>query len=117
MSTKITIVDYGLGNIQSAHQSFKKIITDNSIDARVLIWEASAVAQAAVDEGVSKVTKKQFNIEKYREELEARLGLTRSIMRRVINRARRDKKRIVFAEGEHPTIIKAAAQCISQNIS
>ena len=37
-------------------------------------------------------------------------------MRRVINRARRDKKRIVFAEGEHPTIIKAAAQCISENI-
>ena len=50
------------------------------------------------------------------EELEARLGLTRSIMRRVINEPRRDKKRIVFAEGEHPTIIKAAAQCISENI-
>ncbi len=91
-------------------------IIPKPFDARVLIWEASAVAQAAVDEGVAKVTKKQFNIEKYREELEARLGLTRSIMRRVINRARRDKKRIVFAEGEHPTIIKAAAQCISENI-
>ena len=91
-------------------------IIPKPFDARVLIWEASAVAQAAVNEGVSKVTKKQFNIEKYREELEARLGLTRSIMRRVINRARRDKKRIVFAEGEHPTIIKAAAQCISENI-
>ena len=91
-------------------------IIPKPFDARVLIWEASAVAQAAVDEGVAKITKKQFNIEKYREELEARLGLTRSIMRRVINRARRDKKRIVFAEGEHPTIIKAAAQCISENI-
>ena len=91
-------------------------IIPKPFDARVLIWEASAVAQAAVDEGVAKITKKQFNIEKYREELEARLGLTRSIMRRVINRARRNKKRIVFAEGEHPTIIKAAAQCISENI-
>ena len=91
-------------------------IIPKPFDARVLIWEASAVAQAAVDEGVAKITKKQFNIEKYREELEARLGLTRSIMRRVINIARRDKKRIVFAEGEHPTIIKAAAQCITENI-
>jgi malate dehydrogenase (oxaloacetate-decarboxylating)(NADP+) len=91
-------------------------IIPKPFDARVLIWEASAVAQAAVDEGVAKITKKQFDIEKYREELEARLGLTRSIMRRVINIARRDKKRIVFAEGEHPTIIKAAAQCISENI-
>ena len=91
-------------------------IIPKPFDARVLIWEASAVAQAAVDEGISKYTKKDFDIEKYQEELESRLGLTRSIMRRVINRAKRDKKIIVFAEGEHPTIIKAAAQCISENI-
>ena len=91
-------------------------IIPKPFDARVLIWEASAVAQAAVDEGISKYSKKDFDIERYREELEARLGLTRSIMRRVINRARRDRKRIVFAEGEHPTIIKAAAQCISEKI-
>jgi len=91
-------------------------IIPKPFDARVLIWEASAVAQAAVNEGISKYTKKDFDIERYREELESRLGLTRSIMRRVINRAKRDKKRIVFAEGEHPTIIKAAAQCISENI-
>ena len=51
-------------------------IIPKPFDARVLIWEASAVAQAAVDEGVAKITKKQFNIEKYREELEARLGLS-----------------------------------------
>ena len=37
-------------------------------------------------------------------------------MRRVINKARQDKKRIVFSEGDNPTIIKAAAQCISENI-
>jgi malate dehydrogenase (oxaloacetate-decarboxylating)(NADP+) len=65
-------------------------IIPKPFDARVLIWEASAVAQAAVDEGISKYTKKDFDIEKYREELESRLGLTRSIMRRVINRAKRD---------------------------
>ncbi len=85
-------------------------------DARVLIWEASAVAEAAVSEGISRINKADFDVEKYREELEARLGLTRSIMRRVINKARQDKKRIVFSEGDNPTIIKAAAQCISENI-
>ena len=41
---------------------------------------------------------------------------TRSIMRRVINQARREKKRIVFCEGEDPTIVKAASQCISEGI-
>ena len=37
-------------------------------------------------------------------------------MRRVINQAKRDKKRIVFCEGEDPTIVKAASQCISEGI-
>ena len=85
-------------------------------DARVLIWEASAVAEAAVNEGVARVKAEEFNLEEYREELEARLGLTRSIMRRVINQAKRDVKKIVFCEGESPTIIKAASQCIAEGI-
>ena len=85
-------------------------------DARVLIWEASAVAEAAVNEGVARVSADEFDVERYREELESRLGLTRSIMRRVINIARKDKKRIVFSEGEDPPIIKAVSQCISDGI-
>jgi len=85
-------------------------------DARVLIWEASAVAEAAVNEGVARVSQKEFDVENYREKLEARLGLTRSIMRRVINQAKREQKRIVFCEGEDPTIVKAASQCISERI-
>ena len=85
-------------------------------DARVLIWEASAVAEAAVNEGVARVSADEFDVERYREELESRLGLTRAIMRRVINIARKDKKRIVFSEGEDPTIIKAVSQCISEGI-
>ncbi len=85
-------------------------------DARVLIWEASAVAEAAVNEGKARIKDSEFDIERYREELESRLGMTRSIMRRVINQAKRDKKKIVFCEGDDPTIIKAAAQCISEGI-
>ena len=85
-------------------------------DARVLIWEASAVAQAAVDEGMARINAKDFDVDKYRENLEARLGLTRSIMRHVINIAKKDRKKVVFSEGEEPTIIKAAAQCMVEGI-
>jgi|TARA_B110000263_G_scaffold250167_1_gene271101 malate dehydrogenase (oxaloacetate-decarboxylating)(NADP+) len=85
-------------------------------DARVLIWEASAVAEAAVNEGVARVSKQDFDLDNYREKLEARLGLTRSIMRGVINQAKRDQKRIVFCEGEDSTIVKAASQCIAERI-
>jgi len=91
-------------------------IIPKPFDARVLIWEASAVAEAAVMEGVARVSKEEFDVDKYREELEARLGLTRSIMRRVINKAKNTNKKIVFSEGEDPTIIKAASQCINEKI-
>jgi malate dehydrogenase (oxaloacetate-decarboxylating)(NADP+) len=86
-------------------------------DARVLIWEASAVAEAAVAEGmVSAEVAKSFDAAQYRNQLEARLGLTRSIMRGVIERAGRHRQRIVFTEGDHPTMLKAAAQCIQERI-
>ena len=86
-------------------------------DARVLIWEASAVAEAAVAEGmVSAEIARSFDVEAYRNQLEARLGLTRSIMRGVIEKAGKNRQRIVFTEGDHPTMLKAAAQCIQERI-
>ncbi len=91
-------------------------IIPKPFDARVLIWEASAVAEAAVKEGVARVSSEDFDFDAYKDALESRLGLTRSIMRRVINQAKRDTKKIVFCEGEDPTIIKAASQCISERI-
>ena len=50
-------------------------IIPKPFDRRALIWEASAVAQAAVEEGVAAIRPEDFSIESYREQLEARLGL------------------------------------------
>ena len=87
-------------------------------DARVLIWEASAVAKAAVEEGVvAPEIAKSFDVEAYRHQLEGRLGLTRSIMRGVIEKAGKLRQRIVFTEGDHPTMLKAAAQCIQEGFA
>ena len=84
-------------------------------DARVLIWEASAVAEAAVKRGF-----RTFCGGVRRRLIPREVGVptrtTRSIMRKVINQAKRDKKRIVFSEGEDSTIVKAASQCISEGI-
>ncbi|MCC7354746.1 MAG: NADP-dependent malic enzyme [Anaerolineae bacterium] len=77
------------------------------LDPRVLLWEAPAVAQAAMETGVARI---QINLDRYREQLEARLGKGWAVMRTIINKARRAPKRIVFAEGEEPKIIRAAAQ-------
>ena len=91
-------------------------IIPKPFDRRVLIWEASAVAQAAVEEGVASVTAEEFSLQAYREDLEARLGMTYSIMRSIINQVRRRNKRIVFPEGDNEKVIRAAAQLVEQKI-
>ena len=76
------------------------------LDPRVLTWEAPAVAEAAMRSGVARRT---IDIEEYREQLEARRGKGREVQRYIINKARFEPKRVVFAEGEEPKIIRAAA--------
>ncbi|MGH9442228.1 MAG: NADP-dependent malic enzyme [Thermoanaerobaculia bacterium] len=74
-------------------------------DYRVLFWVAPAVARAAMETGVARV---QIDLDAYRRKLEILLSRTREVMRGVRERARADPKRIVFPEGEHPKILRAA---------
>jgi malate dehydrogenase (oxaloacetate-decarboxylating)(NADP+) len=83
-------------------------------DPRVLLWVAPAVAWAAVASGVAK---EMIDLELYREQLEARLGRARGIMRGIINRAVRDPKRVVFPEGEEPKIMRAARMILDEGIA
>ena len=85
-----------------------------AFDPRVLLWIAPAVAWAAVASGVAK---QMIDLETYREQLEARLGRARGIMRGIINRAVRDPKRVVFPEGEEPKIIRAARMIADEGIA
>ena len=82
-------------------------------DPRVLLWVAPAVAWAAVASGVAKDF---VDVEDYREQLEARLGRARGVIRGIINRAVRDPKRIVFPEGEEPKILRAARIVLDDGI-
>ena len=91
-------------------------IIPKPFDRRVLIWEASAVAAAAVEEGVAAVTAEDFDALRYREELEGRLGQSYALMRSVINQVRGRGKRIVFPEGDQERVLRAAAQLADQQI-
>jgi malate dehydrogenase (oxaloacetate-decarboxylating)(NADP+) len=84
------------------------------LDPRVLLWEAPAVAQAAMETGVARV---QLNLREYQEQLEARLGKSREMMRIVFNKARSNPKRLVLAEGEQEKIIRAAHQLAEEHIA
>ncbi len=83
-------------------------------DPRVLLWVAPAVAWAAVASGV---TEKFIDLEEYREQLEARLGRAKGIMRGIINRALRNPKRVVFPEGTDTRVIRAARQVADEGIA
>ena len=91
-------------------------IIPKPFDRRVLIWEASAVAKAAVEEGIAQIKAEDFSVESYREKLESRLGQSYSIMRHIINQVRRRGKRIVFPEGDNEKVLRAAAQLVDQKI-
>jgi len=80
-------------------------IIPKPFDPRVLLWEAPAVAEAAMRTGVARI---RIDIDEYREKLEARLGKRREVMRFMINKAKRDPKRVVFPEGEHDRILRAS---------
>lgn len=82
----------------------KEYLIPKPFDPRVLIWEASAVAKAAMETGVAR---HELDIDQYKEELEARLGRSREVMRVMLNKARKNPKRIVFPEGDHEKILRA----------
>jgi len=81
-------------------------IIPKPMDPRVMLWEAPAVAQAAMETGVARI---HIDIEEYRERLAARLGKGTQVMRFIINKAKAAPKRIAFGEGEEPKILRAAA--------
>lgn len=74
-------------------------------DPRVLLWVAPAVAWAAVGSGVAG---RVIDVDEYRQEIEARLGRAREVMRGFSSRVQEDPQRIIFPEGDNPRIIRAA---------
>ena len=80
-------------------------IIPKPFDPRVLLWEAPAVAQAAVASGVAG---RSLEPQEYRTALEGRLSRARVVMRGLSMRAAADPKRVVFPEGEEPRVLRAA---------
>jgi malate dehydrogenase (oxaloacetate-decarboxylating)(NADP+) len=89
-------------------------IIPKPFDPRVLLWEAPAVAEAAMSSGVAR---RKIDPEKYRDELALRQGKGESVRRFIINKARRTPKRVVFGEGEEEKVIRAAVQVKEEGIA
>ncbi len=83
----------------------REYIIPKPFDQRVLMWEASAVAKAAMDTGVAR---QNIDLEEYKEMLERRVSKGRIFMNKISSKAKRDPKKVVFPEGESSRILRAA---------
>lgn len=89
-------------------------IITKPFDPRVIVWEASAVAKAAMETGVARIN---IDIEEYKNRLEFRMGKSREIVRVMINKAKNSGTRIVFPEGENDKILRASNEIVEEGIA
>jgi malate dehydrogenase (oxaloacetate-decarboxylating)(NADP+) len=89
-------------------------IIPKPLDPRVLFRVAPAVARAAAESGAARI---DVDEEEYVEELEARLGKSREMMRVVLNKAKSEPKRVALADGDDEKMIRAAYQMQDQKIA
>jgi len=81
-------------------------IIPKPMDPRLITEVSSAVALAAIESGVAR--KIITDWEAYTEELRVRVGIDDKLLRNLTYKARRDPKRIVFAEADTYKILRAA---------
>ncbi|HEY4555687.1 MAG TPA: NADP-dependent malic enzyme, partial [Lysobacter sp.] len=84
-------------------------------DPRLLVVLAPAVAQAAMDSGVA--TRPITDMPAYEEQLGQFIYRTGLLMKPVYDRARADRKRVVYAEGEEETVLRAVQTVIDEQLA
>ncbi len=92
----------------------KEYIIPKPFDPRLIYEIPPAIAKAAMDSGVAK--EPIIDWDKYREELMDRSGTGSKEVRLLHNRAKKDPKRVVFAEADHLDVLKAAQRVYEEKI-
>ena len=83
-------------------------------DPRVLLWVAPAVTKAAEESGVARAPIVDYGA--YRDRLEKLIERSKELIRPLMNRARLEPSRIVFTDGTHPKVLRAAQILVDQGI-
>ena len=84
------------------------------VDPRLLVEVSTAVAKAAIASGVAR--KEVNDWEKYKEHLLEFMGRESKLTQQLYDMARTDVQRVVFAEGAHPSMMKAAVKAKEEGI-
>lgn len=91
-----------------------KYFIPKPIDPRLITEVSAAVAKAAIESGVARKTIDDWDA--YKRSLRQLLGQETQLTQNLYDTARKHPQRIVFAEGLHPSMIKAAAQSQAEGI-
>tara|TARA_Y100001970_G_scaffold290264_1_gene423273 strand:- start:4758 stop:7043 length:2286 start_codon:yes stop_codon:yes gene_type:complete len=86
----------------------KNYIIPSTFDPRLISEIPTAVAKAAISTGVAR--KEISDLENYKDSLSNRLDPSMSIMQGINSKVKKNKKRVVFAEGEDENMLKAAVE-------
>ena len=84
------------------------------VDPRLITEVSMAVAKAAMDSGVAR--KQITDWEGYKNHLRELMGQENKLTRQLYETARRNPQRVVFAEGIHPNMLKAAVEAKAEGI-
>ncbi|WP_356447959.1 phosphate acyltransferase, partial [Streptomyces sp. NPDC006624] len=84
-------------------------------DPRLLVMLAPAVAKAAMESGVA--ARPIVDMDAYEEKLSQYIYRTGLLMKPVYDRARADRKRVVYAEGEEETVLRAVQTVIDEELA
>ena len=91
-----------------------KYFIPKPVDPRLITEVSAAVAKAAIDSGVARSTITDGDA--YKDGLRQLLGLETKLTRNLHAAAAMHPQRVVFAEGGHPTMMKAAVQALQEGI-
>ncbi len=93
----------------------REYLIPKPLDYRVLLRVPPAVARAAMESGVAQIPIDDFDA--YHRRLETLISRRLELMRGILDRARRDPKRVVFPEGEHDKALRAAKILVDEGIA
>ena len=91
-----------------------KYFIPKPVDPRLITEVSMAVARAAIESGVARSTISDWD--EYRQHLKELMGYESKLTRQLIDTARQNPQRVVFAEGIHPNMLKAAVEAKAEGI-
>jgi malate dehydrogenase (oxaloacetate-decarboxylating)(NADP+) len=93
----------------------REYLIPKPLDPRLITTISPAVAKAAMDSGVAKTNIKDWA--QYDVDLQKRIGVDQKLMNRILTKAKKDPKRVVFSEADNVNILKAVQMVIDEGIA